>query len=188
MGELYTTFALCKQHDACESGYKKLAKALGGVRTYGKYTPIPLLKILETNGLGDAVWALRAVPEEQVPTRDRVARIFACDCAESVLLKCEAEYPNDKRPRQAIEVARRYALGKATQQELYAAQCAAWEAARYAARYAALDVTRGAAWDAAWYAAWDAEANKQEAFFMNRIRESAMPDTADLPGGEVKNG
>ena len=99
----------------------------------------------------------------------RTARLFACDCAERVLAVYEKEYPDDRRPRHAIEVARSYAHGNATDEELAAAGAAAryaGAAARYAARAAgwaagdaAWDAARDAGWaagDAAWAAAWDA--------------------------------
>jgi len=80
---------------------------------------------------------------------ERTARLFACDCAERVLPLWEAEYPNDRRAHEAVAVARRYAEGQATAEELAAAgdaaRDAAWDAARDAARAAA----RAAAWDAA---------------------------------------
>lgn len=44
---LYTTFALLREHRACESGYRKLAKSLGGIDTYGRDRPIPLTAILD---------------------------------------------------------------------------------------------------------------------------------------------
>jgi len=48
------------------------------------------------------IWALR-----QFRLLDeRAARIFAADCAEHTLHFFEAAYPDDKRPRQAIEFAR----------------------------------------------------------------------------------
>ena len=56
---------------------------------------------------------------------ERTARLFACDCAERVLPVYEKEYPDDKRPREAIETARRYAEGEATKKELAAARAAA---------------------------------------------------------------
>ncbi len=71
---------------------------------------------------------------------ERAARLFAADCAEHVLPIFEREHPDDERPRIAIAVARRFAVGDATQDEL----AAAWAAAR------------AAAWDAAWDAAGDA--------------------------------
>lgn len=57
----WTTLAELKEARACLPGYRRLCKALGGVRSYGKDTPIPLLKILETNGLDDVIWALKTV-------------------------------------------------------------------------------------------------------------------------------
>jgi hypothetical protein len=79
---------------------------------------------------------------------ERTLRLFACDCAERVVLSIfEREYPDDLRPRQAIEVTRRYANGQATREELAAARNAAWST------WAA---TGGVAWAAAWGAAGDA--------------------------------
>jgi len=87
---------------------------------------------------------------------DKILRLFACWCAEEVLPIYEKKYPNDNRPRNAIEVAKRYANGKATKDELAAARTAAWTAAWDAARDAAWTAAWDAAWDAAWTAAWDA--------------------------------
>ena len=69
---------------------------------------------------------------------ERTARLFACDCAEHVLSLYEAQYPDDGRPRKAIEIARRYAEGKATVEELNAA----WAASLNAAQDAALNAER----------------------------------------------
>jgi hypothetical protein len=77
------------------------------------------------------------------------ARLFACDCAAHVLKIFEKECPNDKRPRECIAVARKFARGKATQEERAAARDAAGAAARAAAR----DAAWAAAGDAAWAAA-----------------------------------
>ena len=82
-------------------------------------------------------------------------RLFACDVAEDTVSRIEFF---DPRSGDAITVARRFALGEATVDELDAAWAAArdavwaaaWAAAWDAARYAA----RSAAWDATWYAAW----------------------------------
>ena len=91
---------------------------------------------------------------------ERTARLFACDCAERVLPIFEKAYPADKRPRQCIETARKFANGKATQEQLNAARdaawAAAWDAAGDAAWAAAGAAARAAAWDAAWAAAWAA--------------------------------
>ena len=87
---------------------------------------------------------------------ERTARLFACDCAERVV-----HLTNDQRSQDAIHVARRYAMGEATEEELDAAFDAARDAAGYAAFAAAFAAARAAvrdaAWDAAWYAARDKE-------------------------------
>ncbi|MFZ1975826.1 MAG: putative immunity protein [Candidatus Acidiferrales bacterium] len=90
-------------------------------------------------------------------------RLFACDCAERVLHIYERDN-SGKALREAIEVARRFANGKATKKELAAARETAWETARAAARAAAWDAARDApraAWAAARDAASDAEAKWQ---------------------------
>ena len=155
---LSTTFAKLKEFGACESGYKKLATHLGGITKYGRDKPINLLTILDSNGIEDCLWALRAAIESD---RDKIARMFACDCAEAVLPIFESEKPDDPRPRKAIQTARDYAVGLATQEQLAAARVAAWDAARDAARdaawAAAWAAARDAARDAVWAAAWDAQ-------------------------------
>ncbi len=151
---LMTTFARLHKARACIDQYRHLAKALGGITKYGQDTPISLTQIVELNGLDDALWALRTTIEPS----DKLARLFACDCAERVLPLFESKYPNDKRPRQAIETARRFANGEATQEEMTAARAAAAAAraaadAIWAARDAAAAWAAAAAADAAWDAA-----------------------------------
>jgi hypothetical protein len=96
----------------------------------------------------------------------RVLRLFACDIAEDALL---AERKRGREPHadswRAIDVARRWVDGKATDAERSAARSAAWSAARSAAesaawsaaesaaRSAAESAARSAAWSAAWSAA-----------------------------------
>jgi hypothetical protein len=79
---------------------------------------------------------------------EKTARMFACDCAARVLHFYERKY-DDPRVRNCIEVARLYANGKATHDDLAAARAAARAAAWAAARAAA------------WAAAWDAEGRWQ---------------------------
>jgi len=67
---------------------------------------------------------------------ERIARLYAADCAEHVLPFWEHKYPNDIRPRACIETARKFANGEATREELHAAWAAA-DAAAWAAAYAA---------------------------------------------------
>ncbi len=153
-----TTLNAIRKHSPCAGGWEKLLKSLG--KTKADDEPLPLVTILDSNGIADAVWCLRALGEEH----HRDIRLFNCDIAEGVLHIFEKQCPDDKRPRQAIETARRYALGKATKEELVAAGYAAWDAADAAARAIAraAATARAAAWSvwdaarAAGYAAWDA--------------------------------
>ena len=71
----------------------------------------------------------------------RSTRHFAADCAEAVLPIFGRHRPGDDRPRRAIETARAFADGHATEGELAAAGNAAGTAAG------------AAAWTAAWAAA-----------------------------------
>jgi hypothetical protein len=127
-----------------EKGWGKLLNHLN--KTQSDDEPLELRTILESNGLEDTIWSLRAVEG-----KDKEIRLFAADCAELVLPIYEKRYPDDNRPRLAIKAARDYAKGLITKEELAAARAAAWAAAGAAARAAA----RAAAWDAAWAAASD---------------------------------
>lgn len=78
--ELAITFRILREHGACAPRYAHLARALGGVRTYGKDTPIPLLTALDLNGLEDVEWVLdrEAVPAAQMASLQRLkARYWA---------------------------------------------------------------------------------------------------------------
>ena len=126
-----------RAHDPCRYSWRKLLDSLG--KTQADDTPVPLRYIHGLLGLDDALWALRALPEQY----DGPIRLLTCDFAESLL-----HLTDDPRPAEAIRVARAYAVGQATDAELDAAAAAAWAAACTAARAAA----RAAA-EAAWAAA-----------------------------------
>ncbi len=70
----------------------------------------------------------------------------------------EKQYPNDDRPRKAIEAAKKW-LKNPTKENESAAESAAWSAAWSAARSAA----ESAAWSAAWSAARSAESAARSA-------------------------
>ena len=125
---LTLTFKSAKEAGACVEAYKKFAKFKGGVRGWGADKPFPLLEVLDNNGLSDTLWALRCC--EPIADRDKIARLFACDCAQRVLPLFEKKYPEDMRPRQTIETARKFANGEATKTELAAAGAAEreWQA------------------------------------------------------------
>jgi len=155
-----TTLNRIREHDPCVEGWKKLLQHLG--KTKADDEPLPFSVIVESNGIKDALWACRTVPEH-----DREWRLFAVWCARQV-----QHLITDQRSHDAINVAERFALGAATKNELDAARDAAWSAVRDAARDVAwdaawsaalaaawdvaFDAARGAAWSAAWSAAWDA--------------------------------
>jgi len=154
-----TTLRAIRAKRPCADGWSKLLSFLG--KNQPDDEPVNLLTILESNGVQDMLWALQCVEH---PDLERVARLMACDFAEAVLPIYEERYPNDKRPRGAIAAARRYALGKATKEEMGAAESAARAAAedavetaaRAASRAAAGAALSDAAWAASWAAAWDA--------------------------------
>lgn len=79
---------------------------------------------------------------------ERAAQLFACDCAERVVHLCS----DDERPRQAIEVARRFANGDATEEELATVRAEVWAFPRAATREDAWAFPEDAARDAVWEA------------------------------------
>lgn len=140
-----TTLNEIRAHQPCRDGWEKLLSHLG--KTKADDEPLSLLTILDSNGLDDALWCLRA------KSLDRLSRHFQAWCAEQVLHIFETERPDDSRVRDQIAMLRNDAVRDA-------AGAAARDAAWAAARDAAWDVARDAAWDAAWAAAWDVQENQ----------------------------
>ena len=90
---------------------------------------------------------------------------LACKCALRCINNYEKTYPNDDRPRKAIEAKLLWIDGKITDEELSAAWSASWSAASSAASSAAWSA-ESAAWSAAWSAesaAWSAESAARSA-------------------------
>ena len=135
-----TTLNAIREHGPCADGWKKLLNHLG--KTGADDEPLSLLTILDSNGLDDALWCLRAMPEH-----NKHWRLYAVWCARQV-----QHLMTDARSVAALDVAERHAHGTASNQELAAARDAARDAAWAAAWAAAGD----AAWAAAGAAAWDA--------------------------------
>ncbi len=136
-----TTLNKIREQHPCHDGWTKLLQFLG--KTKADDVPLSLITVLESNGLDDALWCLRAVDG-----CDREIRLFAIACARDV-----QHLMRDDRSIVALDVAERYADGKVTENELKDAASAAWDAA-----WDAADAAWGAA-DAAWDAAdaaWDA--------------------------------
>jgi hypothetical protein len=181
-----TTLNAIRAHNPCADRWAKLLAYLG--KTGADDEPLSLVTILDSNGLADALWALRAVTGH-----DREIRRYAVWCARQV-----QHLMTDPRNLAALDVAERHADGLATDDELAAARDSAWfaaasavasaaarDAASAAARYFAWPAARDSAWfaasaaasavarDGAWDAAsaaaravaWDAAAAAQAAEF-----------------------
>jgi len=171
--ESTTTLNRIRAADPCHDGWTKLLKHLG--KSKADDDPLPLLTVLDSNGLDDALWVLSyAIPD------DRIARHFQAWCAEQVLHHFEAERPGDDRVREQIAMLRN---DGATGNARVAARVAAWDAARAAAwgaaRGAERDAARDAAWDAAraaaWDAAWGAERGAQERQLRKMLTKGKVP-------------
>ena len=126
-----TTLNAIRAYQPCPDGWRKLLAYLH--KTEADDAPLSLLTILDSNGLDDALWALRSVDGHA-----REKRLYAVWCARQV-----EHLLTDQRSLDALEVAERFARGRATREELE-------DAAR--AAYAAYD-----AYDAAARAAQSAE-------------------------------
>ena len=148
-----TTLNRIRANGPCHSGWTKLLAGLNKSKSDDE--PLSFARIVEINGLQDALWCCRAEPRHA-----REWRLFAVFCARQVqhLMK-------DPRSMAALDVAERHANGRATDEELLKAAEAAWqvraaeaaaawaaEAAAAAAEEAAEETAEAAAWAAAWAA------------------------------------
>ena len=123
-----TTLNAIRAHDPCADGWAKLLAHLG--KTGPDDEPLPLVTILDSNGLDDALWALCAVAGE-----DARIRRYVVWCVHHIAYRIY-----DPRSLAALDVAERHAEGLATDDELRAAwgaaRAAAWGPAQSAARAA----------------------------------------------------
>jgi len=128
-----TTLNQIREKSPCAEGWRKLLAHLGKQRADDE--PLTITQIIDSNGLDDALWCLRAVQG-----RDLEIRLYAVWCARQV-----QHQMTDPRSLAALDAAENFAIGEVTKADLAAAREAAWAAAEAAAR----GVTWGAAWDAA---------------------------------------
>ena len=136
---IYTTLNRIREHEPCVAGWRKLLKGIG--KTDPDDAPLAYSTILESNGLDDALWCLRAEPQHA-----SIWRMYAVRCARRV-----QHLLTDERSLQALDVAERHARGGGLAAD--AELAAAWDAARNATRVPARNATQVAARDAAWVAA-----------------------------------
>ena len=134
---MLTTLNGIKSYNPCGNGWSKLLKSLD--KTKADDEPLSLGYILKSNGIEDAVWALQVLDYKD-------ECLFRADVAESVLHIFEERYPDDKRPREAINGIRKWHRGEITF-ESWAVDTAYAEAAYVADAYAADDAARQAKWD-----------------------------------------
>jgi hypothetical protein len=139
---LTITYAELKALDPCENALRRVAKLMGGAKQWTSGIDAATARKAGAT-FDDIVWvaSVRAHTNSDI---ERRLRLWLADCAAHVHHIYAADYPNDDRPRKAIEASRRFARGEIDD----AARAAAWAAA-----WAAASVARAAAWAAAWAAA-----------------------------------
>jgi hypothetical protein len=149
MCPLTTTTARIDACNPCEGRRSRAAQLLG--ITEPSDDPISYEQLLDTIGLHDTLWCCRAEPD-----LSPIWRRYAVWCARQV-----QHFLVDQRLTDALDVAERHANGRASDEDLAAAEAATWAAGGAVwtapARTAA---TRDAAWAAlhaavASWAAWE---------------------------------
>ena len=114
---MYTTLNQIREHSPCSEGWTNLLKFLGKKKADDE--SVSIRTILESNGLDDAMWCLRAVKGQ-----DKAIRLYAVWCARQV-----QHLMTDQRSINALDVSEKYAKGEATEAELNTARAAASAAA-----------------------------------------------------------
>lgn len=146
MTEPYTTLNAIRAFRPCSDGWWKLLAHLG--KTAADDEPLSLLTILNSNGISDALWCLRALgPEWASPVRE-LARDLVANARLSTA-RLVVMMDDETNAGIAAEAAVRAAARDAAET---AARNAADEAA---SRFIGKDATK-AAWDAGWQVGWAA--------------------------------
>jgi hypothetical protein len=104
-----TTFQKIKDCKPCGDGWKQLI-------SYHKPSSldeeISIKEIMESNGLNDAIWALRVIDNTEILIS------LSIDLAESVLHIYEKQFPGDTRIRDCIDACKKYIRGEISESEL----------------------------------------------------------------------
>jgi hypothetical protein len=111
---MYTTLNKIRQCGPCATGWEKLLKNLGKVKADDE--ELPLLTVLDSNGIDDAIWCFRAIDGN-----DTDMRRYAICCIRQVLHQI-----TDPRSIAAIEIAERHLDGQATDEELRESRMSAY--------------------------------------------------------------
>ncbi len=99
---MMTTLNAIRAHSPCAEGWQKLLRHLGKVHADDE--PLSISTVIDSNGVDDALWCLRAVTGQ-----DREIRLYAIWCARRV-----QHLMTDPRLLDALDVAERCANGAAT--------------------------------------------------------------------------
>ena len=179
-----TTLRQIRQHSPCSEGWRTLLSYLG--KTGVDDDPLPLVTILQSNGLDDALWCLRTITGH-----DKEIARFALSCAQEV-----KHLMTDQRSLDALDALERHLEIPLSREELdkvlaaartagvpvvaaRAAAEAAQAAARTAARAAVEAAVRSAA-RAAEAAAWAARAARAaEAAALEAARAAEEAEEAE---------
>ena len=159
----------------CARGYHSSSTILDALH----YAPGPVACLVEVSkpvGKDDSKQVSKTRTLIAALDATKVLHEFACRVAEDVLQFFEEQYPDDKRPRAAIETKRRWLKGKVTDMELAAANAAARSAAS-AADWDAAAAAR-AAGAAAWAAISVASAaalKKYNTWLEEMLKDAGMP-------------
>lgn len=111
-----TTLNQIREHSPCAEGWEKLLRTLG--KTKADDEPVSITQVLDSNGLEDALWCLRAVAG-----CDREIRLFAVWCARQV-----EHLMSDERSKQALVCAKAIVPAFAQQEGAALDERAAFEA------------------------------------------------------------
>jgi hypothetical protein len=144
----------------CDKLFGNTIELFGGAKKFlGENRTIDVMNYIIRNIIDDKI-------------NHKLAVKFALDCIDIY----EQKYPNDDRPRKAIEAKQNYINGDITLDELSAAESAAWSAAESAARsaaYSAKSAAESAARSAAESAAYAAYAAESAAYAAESAAYSA---------------
>ena len=101
-----TTLNHIRARGPCKEGWEKLLAHLG--KTTADDEPLPYATILTSNGVQDTIWCMACEPGQAATWR-----LFAVACAREV-----QHLMRDPRSIEALNVAERFAKGRATKTEL----------------------------------------------------------------------
>lgn len=119
---MYTTLQKIRNYDPCAVGWDTLLRYLG--KRHADDEPLAIVTVLESNGLDDALWALRALDGF-----DDKKHIFAIECARRVqhIIDRPCLMPSLIPIIDALDAAEAYAMGYASFHELARARATAYE-------------------------------------------------------------